>query len=331
VERCAPPDTDLLPCPPHSVCEAGQVVACDNHHLWVLHQPEGSTVPTSCVPSSDALAAVALATKRLEAWSWPATCEGNPDTSSTPPPESRKGGEAVDRVMFSYRHLVSSLRDDESAFVAAIEPGQFAELARGRLSVLWGDKEEEDGASGAPGLWLGLLPGHTQHLPASCRAANVIVAFARTAWGVVYSGVKVAVLTPAYDAVRFVLKVGLVIFKTYPFGLTLGSIWLVVAALYWRKKSQQRADREAFRADVDLTLGAAIDVLKREEEPLRCLALRDDLREHLEGRLQGDSHHFNRRVWPEVQSVLESDQRVALRLVRGDQSFLWVGPTASSQ
>jgi hypothetical protein len=146
---------------------------------------------------------------------------------------------------------------------------------------------------------------------------------------VAYSGVVSWVLVPAYDLAMFVVKVALVIFKTYPVGLTLLSIGAVVGSLYWLKKSQQRAERAAFRSDVDLTLGAAIDILKRESDPLRCLALRDDLREQLEGRLHGDSHQFNRRVWPEVQSILEADQRIGLRLVRGDQSFLWVGPTSS--
>lgn len=320
VDHCAKPGTEFLPCPPHSICEAGQITACENR-WWVLPTPEGLPVPTSCVPSTEALSAISRVTERLEAWSWPASCEGRPDDAPTPPPDARKG--ATDRVMFPYGVVLASLGED-GHLASTLQPGQLAELARGKMSVLW-DKDE----GGVPELWLGLLPGHTQHLPASCRAAHTIVSVARSAANVAYSAVVVGVVSPLSNFLGFVGAVLLVIFRAHPVGLTVLSIWLGVVALYWRKESQKRSEREAFRFDVDLTVGAAMEILKQqqkeEQPPLRCLALRDTLREQLDGELRGGQ--FNRRVWPEVQSILEADHRVALRFVRGDQSFLWVGPT----
>jgi hypothetical protein len=327
-------DDSLLPCPPQSVCRGGEIIACgtngddDDLRLWTAYKPDGSTAVTYCVPSVQALAVIALASKALEPWSWPSSCL----TASSSLPSAKEVGEAPESgalvsghfKLYPYDAVMREVRSElerigQAAEAASVDPVQFVEVARGRLSTQW--KKDETGASS---LWIGLLPTHKKHLPSVCRASLSIISLGHYFGGVagkLMFFVKDDVFIPSAS---FLKDVFLMVYWTNPATVALAVLGPALFAIFWWRSVQRRREREAHDADVHLVYAAAIDILVQADEPVRCLALRDEVRDRVQGRLQGNQ--FNNSVWPDVQTRLESDQRITQRMVQRDVALSWSGP-----
>jgi hypothetical protein len=315
-------DDGLWPCPPHSVCRDGEIVACgggddERALLWAPYRAGGRPAPaavTYCVPSDAALAAIAAVSKVLDRWTWPVNCRR----------AAREGGGApvdgdVASGQFRLYPFVAVLPEVRDKLDGLVDPVQFADLARGRLSTQW----KNDG-TGASSLWIGLLPNHKKNLPSWCRASLAIIWFVNCFGGVPRKFVYGYFVPFAL----FMRDVFLMVYWANPATVLLGVLLPALLVILWWRSAQSRREREAHEADVNLVYAAAVDVLSQTEDPIRCLALRDEVRERLRGGLRGNQ--FNAAVWPDVQTRLEGDQRITQRMVRGDVALWWAGPRRSS-
>lgn len=311
-------EIELWPCPPRAVCQSGALVQC-NSIYWVPNKVE----PTSCVLSDIALSMIALVQRCLEKWS--GSCAGGGMlnvTNASPVPYRQAAGVPMHPYDAVIKELMRDLPKSGYDEMIRLKEEIFADISRGRFSILW---ELDD--SGAQSLWIGLHPNHDRHLPVGCRAAKDIVESIAIIRQVltfpvvigIFSGLCVT-LQIAAEAVWVILLVNPAVLSLFATAFA-GIIWI------WQSTVRKRS-REALAADIEVAHRTALDILKHESVPLRCLALRDAVRE----RIQGDFDHasrFHGSVWRTVQARLENDERIQLRLVRQEPCFLWSGPKAN--